>query len=316
MGEDELVTEPNLLHAAVDELYSSPMPEFTSRRKDLATAARKSGDKDAATAIAALRKPTLSADTLNRLVRAAPDEVDELLQLGADLRAAEKELDGPTLRELSGRRKTLVADLTRLAFDLTGQPSPSPSIRDEVTATLNAALADEEVAERLVSGALVTQARWDGFGSTSLPELAAVLPMRPRTPKPRTETRPHTDAKPRTAPTPAPSPSKPDATPPAEKKEGPAERAAAERKAADQKARRELQRRIGLAQDEADAADAEAEAASGEVTRIDGRIDELTAELTEQRRLLAAAQKKSRSADIRKRAAHLALTRAGGRLPS
>ncbi len=171
------MTGQSLLQAAVDELYSSPMAEFIARRKALASEARKSGEKESAGQIAALRKPTVSADTLNRLVRAAPDEVGELLDLGADLRAAEKALDGPALRELSTRRRHLVGELADLAFELADQRSPSASVREEVTATLNAALADEQVADRLLSGALITQARWDGFGSTSLPELAAVLPM-------------------------------------------------------------------------------------------------------------------------------------------
>ena len=303
IGEDDRMTEPNLLHAAVDELYSSPMTEFTGRRKALAAAARQAGEKDAATAIGALRKPTLSADTLNRLVRAAPDEVDELLTLGADLRQAEKSLDGPALRELSGRRKALVADLTRLAFDITEQLNPSPSIRDEVVATLNAALADEQVADRLVSGALVTQARWDGFGSTSLPELAAVLPLRrPRTPP---SSRPQ---RPRPAPPAPPRPApEPDRTP-----DRKLDRAARERKAAQDRTRREAQKRIAAARQEADDAAREAADAAAELIAVDQRIDELTTELTEQRRRLAAAQKRSRSADIRKRAAQLALTRAGG----
>ena len=131
---------PSLLQAAVDELYSSPMAEFTARRKALAAAARKSGERETAGEIAGLRKPTVSADTLNRLVRVAPDEVGELLDLGAELRAAEKALDGPALRELSTKRRHLVGELANLAFEITDQQSPSAAVRDEVTATLNAAL--------------------------------------------------------------------------------------------------------------------------------------------------------------------------------
>ena len=185
-GKNEPVTSPSLLQAAVDELYSEPLAEFTARRKTLAAAAKKAGDRVAAMAIGALRKPTLSADTVNRLVRHAPREVDELLQLGTELRTAEKALDAAELRRLGDRRRRLVGDLTQLAFDITEQSSPSGAVRDEVTATLNAALADEEVAQRLVSGALVTQARWDGFGSTQLPELAASIPLAPpRRPAPQ-----------------------------------------------------------------------------------------------------------------------------------
>jgi len=171
------MTGPSLLQNAVDELYSHPMSEFTGRRKALAAAAKKAGDREISAQIAALRKPTVAADTVNRLVRAAADEVGELLDLGVQLREAEKALNGPELRELSAKRRHLVSDLARLAFDITEQAAPSASVREEVTSTLNAALADENIADMLLSGALVTQARWDGFGSTSLPELAVVLPL-------------------------------------------------------------------------------------------------------------------------------------------
>ncbi len=187
-GDNGPVTESSLLQAAVDELYAQPLAEFTTRRKALAAAAKKAGDRVAATAIAELRKPTLSADTVNRLVRAAPDEVQELLQLGIDLRTAEKALDAAGMRALGDRRRRLVNDLAELAFEVTGQSNPSPAVREEVTGTLNAALADEQVAERLVSGALVTRASWDGFGSAQLPELAADLPPRAARPAaPRAE---------------------------------------------------------------------------------------------------------------------------------
>src|SRR5205823_6598041 len=109
----------------VDELYSRPTAEFTARRKALADSARKAGDRETATRIGALRKPTRSADTLNRLVRSAADEVSELLDLGVQLRAAEKALDGPKMRALSTQRRQLVGDLTKLAFDITDQPNAS-----------------------------------------------------------------------------------------------------------------------------------------------------------------------------------------------
>lgn len=346
--QDGEVTEPSLLQAAVDELYSQPMSEFTARRKALSAAARKTGDRDTATQIAGLRKPTLSADTVNRLVRSAPDELGELLDLGAELRAAEKALDGAALRELSTRRRQLVNDLTRLAFELTEQSSPSPSVRDEVTATLNAALADKDVADRLISGALVTQARWDGFGSTSLPELAAVLPMDPNrrrrtaaAPKPSfgqpgsdDESAPRTSASEKhSAGKPSTAGQRPAGKPPAAKRSTaaadraedaqrkaaadaqPAEKLAADRTASKARAERELGERIEAAEREATEADDAAQAAQQKLGEIDRRISELNIALAHQRELLAAAQKKSRTAETRRRTAHLALTRAGGAIP-
>ena len=310
ISQDELVTAPDL-HSAVEELYSSPAAEFTARRKALSASARSGGDRDLAVQIAALRKPTLSADTLNRLVRAAPEAVEELLDLGTALRSAEKALDAAALRELSGTRRSLVNDLAQLAFDITELAAPSSSTRDEVVATLNAALADEQVADRLMSGALVTQARWDGFGSTSLPELAAVIPMlRTRTPPAdRTSTGREEPERPKPG----------TATPQSRAAERKADdRRTAQQQAADRAAvtRREAEdervRRLEAARREADEAEQAAAAAAQEVADIDRRIGELGLQLAHQRELLAQAQRTARSTENRRRAAHLALTRSGG----
>lgn len=348
-GNNEPVTGPSLLQAAVDELYSAPLAEFTARRKALATQARKSGDRVAGTAIGALRKPTLSADTVNRLVRSAPAEVGELLQLGADLRSAEQALDAAELRRLGDRRRRLVGDLAELAFEITGQTAPSGSVRDEVTATLNAALADEEVAQRLSSGALVTQARWDGFGSTQLPELASSIPLgRPRAltgqtradpakpERPTPESRPgsSTQSDDEAASTDqAPSmdrarskkqalskdraPS--DKVTAAQKQAAAAQQAAVdhEHRAAQAAAAQAAQRAAAQQAAAAHAAQAAQAAASDAaraqelVSSIDRRISELNLQLAHQRQLLADAQRALRAAENLRRATALAATRAG-----
>ena len=325
---DGAVTDTDLLRDAVDELYSQPMPEFTARRRALAAAAKKAGEKEVAAQIGALRKPTLSADTVNRLVRAAPDKTDELLQLGVSLRAAEKALNGAALRELSGQRRRLVHDLAQLAFDLTDQPSPSASVREEVTSTLNAALADENILDMMMSGALVTQARWDGFGSTSLPELAAVLPLRPadrqrqtqrkadRTEQPDvpvTDTTSTTTTTTKTTTAPAAGRRPPDAATRAAVARAAESRRIAERQRADRaRVEEQKQQRLELAQQESDEADSAAELAQDTVDAIDRKLGELNMQLAHQRKLLDAAQQELRAAQQRRRSARLALTRAGG----
>lgn len=327
MSQDERVTGPTL-YSAVEELYSCPRSEFTARRKVLSTGARSAGDRELAAQIAALRKPTLSADTMNRLVHAAPEAMAELLDLGTALRSAEKALDAAALRELSSTRRSLVKDLAQLAFDITEQAAPSGSTRDEVVATLNAALADEEVAERLMSGALVTQASWDGFGSSSLPQLAAVIPML----RTRLKTSPRALPDP-TAPVPtAPAPSQ---RRQGKSEQGPPDLAATERAAADrqtserdrqtservatdreatERRKVEMERllRIEVARAEVEKAEQAASTAAQEVLDIDRRIGELALQIAYQRELLTVAQREARSTEIRRRAARLALTRSGG----
>lgn len=158
------------LASATAELYSAPPQEFTQRRKDLAAAARAAGDRETARRISGLRKPTRAAWVVNHLARAEPGTAATLADLAAGLRAATDARDGRRLRDLSARRRALIDGLSDQAFTLAGLEDPPPGLREEVTATLAAALADSEVAGLLASGTLTRAATWSGFG------LAAQLP--------------------------------------------------------------------------------------------------------------------------------------------
>jgi len=164
------------LAAAVSELYAADPDAFTDRRKSLAAAARAVGDKSAATAIAALRKPTRAAWVTNSLARADPDTPTRLAALAAALHAAEQARDGPRLRELSAARGLLIDTLTVQALDTAGFPDPPPSLRAEVSATLTAALADPEVAAAFAAGTLTRAAHWSGFGTATDWPRAPIIP--------------------------------------------------------------------------------------------------------------------------------------------
>jgi hypothetical protein len=164
---------PDLVSAATAELYAGDPDEFTGRRTALAAQARAAGDDAAAKQIAALRKPTRAAWVINLLVRAAPDAPARLAALAAALRAAERSMDGAQLRELSAERGPLLDDLTRQAFGAAGLADPPAALREEVTGTLSAAIADPDVAARLAAGTLTRAQQWAGFGVT--PEAALTL---------------------------------------------------------------------------------------------------------------------------------------------
>ena len=170
------MTNDDLLREAARELYSADPDEFIERRGVLVARARAAGEAPAAKSIAALRKPTRSAWVLNQLIRAAPDVASQLAELGQEFRAAQRSLDGQASRELAGRRRQRIDALARQAFTVSGLHSPPAAIRDEVTATLGAALADPEVAELLAAGALERAARRDGFGIAGRPILTVVPP--------------------------------------------------------------------------------------------------------------------------------------------
>ena len=150
----------DLLADAKAELYRADPDDFMPLRQELAARAREAGESAAAKQITALRKPTRSAWVVNRLVRADPEVTERLAALAAELRDAGASMDGGRIRELSAARARLVDELTRQALD--DLPAPPAAVREEVTATLDAALADPEVAANL--GTLVRAAQWAGFG--------------------------------------------------------------------------------------------------------------------------------------------------------
>jgi hypothetical protein len=149
--------ECDLLADAEAELYTADPDGFTARRTELAAQARDAGEPASAKQITALRKPTRSAWVVNRLVRSDPDVRSRIDALAADLREA---AGGPRIRELTAARARLVDELTRAA--LRELPAPPAALREEVTATLDAAIADPEVAAGL--GTLVRAAQYAGFG--------------------------------------------------------------------------------------------------------------------------------------------------------
>jgi hypothetical protein len=147
---------------ALDELYAARPEDFTAVRTKLAGEAKKRRDTDAAKRISAARKPTTAAWVVNRLALGDDDVKRRLKDLGERLRDAHAAMDGERIRELSGEQRRLVNDLTRTAFEEAELKSPTGALRDDVTATLQAAVADPDVADRL--GRLTKAEEWSGFG--------------------------------------------------------------------------------------------------------------------------------------------------------
>jgi hypothetical protein len=149
----ELDTE---LNSAVDTLYGLARDEFTPGRDGLVKQAKAAGDRELATAIGKLRRPTVAAWVVNQLSRRRPDELAALTELGARLRTAHRELDGAALRELSVRRRELLAELQRTARDVAGLAgvTVSDTVGRDLEEMFVAALTEEGSAMALVSGRL------------------------------------------------------------------------------------------------------------------------------------------------------------------
>jgi hypothetical protein len=152
------------LAAATAELYGTAPEAFTGRRGELVSSAREAGDRAAAKAIGELRRPTRAAWVVNQLARADPGAPRKLAELAAALSAAQRSGHGPRLRELSAARGALVDALTAQALSLAGVFDAPSSLREEVSGTLTAAVADPAVAREFAAGTLTKAAQWSGFG--------------------------------------------------------------------------------------------------------------------------------------------------------
>jgi hypothetical protein len=146
----------------LDELYEVKQDEFTALRTKLAAAAKQRGDTETAKRISAARKPTTAAWVVNRLALRDRDIRTRLAGLGERLKDAHSAMDGDRIRALSAEQRRLVDDVARAAFEEAELADPSAALRDDVTGTLQAAIADPDVASRL--GRLTKAEQWSGFG--------------------------------------------------------------------------------------------------------------------------------------------------------
>jgi hypothetical protein len=177
--------------AELDELFAAKPEDFTALRTKLAAAAKKRGDADTAKQISAARKPTTAAWVVNRLALGDTSVNERLSDLRERLRAAHAEMDGERIRELTGQQRRLVNDLARTAIEEAELTEPSAALRDDVTGTLQAAVADPDVAARL--GRLSKAERWSGFGEFG--DTAMVFTTTRAKPKPEPKPEPPKETK-------------------------------------------------------------------------------------------------------------------------
>jgi hypothetical protein len=147
------------------ELYALVPEEFTATRNARAKEAKAAGDAELAAQVQALRKPTAGAWLLNQLVRRHADEVHQVLDLGAQLRAAQGSLGAAEVRALDQQRRQLTRAVAQQARAL-GQDA-GRRVTDQVTTdveeTLRSAMVDEAAGAALLTGLLT-----DTFSSTGL----------------------------------------------------------------------------------------------------------------------------------------------------
>ena len=173
---------------AAAELYVTAPSDFVRRRAELVAAAREEGEREVATAIAVLRKPTTGAWLANLLDRQHRDQLEELVALGAALREAQGTLDAEQMRELGKQRYHVVRLLVGLARQRAVELGhvPSAAADAELELTLTAALADPAAAEQLLAGRLTRGLTYAGlgFGAAATPVTATRRTSAAKRPEP------------------------------------------------------------------------------------------------------------------------------------
>jgi hypothetical protein len=188
------------LTAAAEDLYALVPEEFTAARNARANEA-KADDRELGGQIAELRKPSPAAWIVNQLVREHADAIDELLDLGAELREAQADGDGKALTNIGSERRKMISALLQQATQLAdaADRSPSRAVLDDVEQTLIAATVDEAAGEALRTGRLVRSLQAVGFEDVDLDgavagEASAARPAQGRAARPaRREKEPRAD---------------------------------------------------------------------------------------------------------------------------
>ncbi len=160
---------------------------FTSTRDAMATEARDTGQKDLASSLKTLHKPSVGAWLANLLVLEQSRDVEHLVDLGAELRAPKQKLEGEQIRRVSKEKGNVVSKLVRDATSKASREGQSASAAAllELEATLDAAFADPQAAELLLQGRLSSGLHYSGLGLGDRAPAESTTDVKKSAPEPR-----------------------------------------------------------------------------------------------------------------------------------
>ena len=154
------------LYNDIDRLYVAPRDRFVHERDALVRALRKAGDQETAAQVAALRKPTLVAWTINQLAATRRREVDLLLDAGQRIIDAQQaSISSGARAELDAAQASLrraVSTLTESASALLG-PEASRTTVARIAETLRTAATAPAGRELLARGQLTEELSETGW---------------------------------------------------------------------------------------------------------------------------------------------------------
>jgi hypothetical protein len=149
-----------------DQLYLLSPQAFTAARDAEVAQAKQGGDRELARQIAALKRPSIAGWLVNLVALRRPDLVNDLIELGQNMRTA------TALRDLSAQRRRqtdeILAAVRALAVEH-GESAPTPAQLSDVASTLAAAMADDDAAALVRSGRVLKPLAQGGFGMMATP---------------------------------------------------------------------------------------------------------------------------------------------------
>jgi hypothetical protein len=170
----------------LDRLYGESPDDFVANRDAAAKELKDAGDKAAAEAVRALRRPSAPAAAINRAVRAEPAQARALLDAAGDLRRAhEAAMAGGTERDVlkaaaAAERQAVNALAATAVAQAAGGRSPSADVERRIRDTLEAVALDPEVRERFAAGQLDKDTRAAGLATDISVAAAGVQPRKRR----------------------------------------------------------------------------------------------------------------------------------------
>ncbi|AFR29379.1 hypothetical protein [Arthrobacter sp. Rue61a] len=283
------------LRDAAQELYAVTPRDFTAERAAQVRKAKDAGHKDLAKEIGSLPKPAAGAWAINMLAVHKPEVIDGVVRFGVSLRTAQEQGDAAAFRELGQQRQGQLTTAVNAAKDLAsemGAPISAAAAAD-VEQTLRAAMADAGAAAAVGTGRLVRGLSGSGFEAVDLtaaiaaagpedeagPEETANSSEKAAQPTPGRTTKKASSATARESSPPKTKTRKDEAT-------SLADRRAAKQQAALKEARSEFE----AAEQAAKEADEAASKAWGAVKELADRRTNLTSEIEEAKKHLAALE--------------------------
>jgi hypothetical protein len=152
----------------IDDLYGVPLEDFVPARDDLARELAAAGEHDEAKRVKSLRKPTITAWTLNHLARERSDLIAALVEAHAALRSADS---------AGAMRAASEARMGAIQLIIAAPEEATEAVRKKMRSTLLATATDSAAEEALLAGRLQSELEPGGLGGFEMAsEFATATP--------------------------------------------------------------------------------------------------------------------------------------------